>query len=94
MSEQYELYGGPADGAKKSKPDERPELSGTVSVLDVDGNPHYYVLMVHKKYNIEAGCFDDECTFYAYAGMDSENLLLNVVLGHPGCDKNNGELPD
>lgn len=83
-----ELYGGPRDGLWCST-GKVSQNGGKISFFDVEGKPHYYVLITLHEYNAEKKCLEPTKTFFAYAGSDAQNIMHNVIVGHPGCNANN-----
>lgn len=54
---------------------------------DHDNVEHFYVLLTH--YALERDTTLAPTTFYAYAGTVREQVWSNVIVGYPGCNKNN-----
>jgi hypothetical protein len=77
-------YGGPKDGYWCSTGDTKADHhKGQLSYRDADDTEHFYVLL--KSISMK----EPDLLFYAYAGTDREKIWSNVIVGHPGCNKNN-----
>lgn len=84
-----EHYGGPKDGYWCSTGDLNASgnKGGMLVYRDHDNVEHFYVLLTH--YALERDTTLAPTTFYAYAGTVREQVWSNVIVGYPGCNKNN-----